>query len=197
MFTIRKIDVEKILSELKGQMKPKRFQHTLGVIQAARDLAQKFEVDVGKAQLAALLHDCAKCMDGNRLIKMAEEYGIEIDMVDREVPAMLHAPVGAELAKRKYGINDEDVLQAIASHTVGSENMTALDKVVILADTIESGRRTKNAILLREMISEGTSLDEATICCIDFKIKFVIKSKGLLHPKAVSTRNALLLKIQK
>ena len=188
------VDIEWIKNKLKRQMKEKRFKHTLGVVDAAVDLAKRFGVDVEKAKLAAVLHDCAKEYSSEKLLTLARENGIEIDAVYERLPHMLHAPVGAVVAEKEYGIKDIEVLQAIAAHTLGSENMSELDKVIMLADAIEIGRKNKSAVELRNIIEKGASLDEAVICCIDFKIKFVLESKQLIHPQAVNARNALLIK---
>lgn len=53
---------------------------------------------------------------------------------------MLHAKVGAMLAKVKYDIDDEEVLGAIRWHTTGKPNMNLLEKIVYVADYIEPRR---------------------------------------------------------
>ena len=40
----------------------KRYEHTLGVAFTAASLAMRYGTDVRQAQIAGLLHDCAKCM---------------------------------------------------------------------------------------------------------------------------------------
>lgn len=163
----------------------------------ALNLAQRYGVDPQKAKLAALLHDCARGYKNEQLLQMAVEYDLAIDVIYRKIPAMLHAPVGAVLATREFGVKDQAVLQAIAVHTLGATSMTPLDKVILVADAIEPGRQYESARQLREQVySEGTDLNQATIYSLDFKIRFVLESKCLIHPIAIMARNALLLEVQ-
>ena len=60
---------EKIL-KLQHKMKKKldeyRYEHTLGVMYTAAALAMSHEVDMERALLAGLLHDCAKCIPNDK-----------------------------------------------------------------------------------------------------------------------------------
>ena len=90
--------------------------------------------------LAGLMHDCAKCIPNAKKLKLAEKNGLEITELERNNPFMLHAKVGAMLAKVKYDIDDEEVLGAIRWHTTGKPNMNLLEKIVYVADYIEPNR---------------------------------------------------------
>ena len=63
-----------------------------------------------------------------------------IDAFERRNPIVLHARLGAELARERFGISDECVLDAMRRHTVAAPEMTRLDAVVYLADGLEPGR---------------------------------------------------------
>jgi predicted HD superfamily hydrolase involved in NAD metabolism len=66
--------------------------------------------------------------------------------------ALLHAKVGSFLAKEKYGIEDEDVLNAIRYHTTGRPCMSTLEKILYIADYIEPGRKhASNLLQIRRM----------------------------------------------
>ena len=52
----------------------------------------------------------------------------------REIALMKEA--GAIVAKDEYGIEDEDILNAIRFHTVGRPNMSLLEKIIYIADFI-------------------------------------------------------------
>ena len=93
-----------------------------------------------RAMLAGLMHDCAKCIPNAKKLKLAEKNGLEITELERNNPFMLHAKVGAMLAKVKYDIDDEEVLGAIRWHTTGKPNMNLLEKIVYVADYIEPRR---------------------------------------------------------
>ena len=131
---------EKIEAKLKKELDEQRFLHTLGVMKTAREMAKRFGEDEDKAELAGLLHDCAKCMTLPQMLKAAK--GAPVDPLMCESKALLHALAGCCMARDVYGVEDEDVLQAIRWHTTGRAGMSRLEKIIYLADVIEPGRRT-------------------------------------------------------
>lgn len=132
--TLRK-QMEKVQDE-------KRYEHTLGVAFTAASLAMRYGADVKQAQVAGLLHDCAKCMTNEERMSICKKNKLEVTPVEKANPFLLHAKVGAFLAKEKYGIQDEEILSAVRFHTTGRPNMTLLEKIVFTADYIEPSRKT-------------------------------------------------------
>ena len=132
---------QKLRKQLEKELKPDRFDHTLGVAYTAANMAFYYGADPQKALIAGYLHDCAKCMSHEDQIKVCEKNGIEITDVERSNHSLLHAKVGMYLARTKYEIDDEDILSAIRWHTTGRENMSLLEKIVYIADFIEPNRR--------------------------------------------------------
>ncbi len=120
----------------------KRYEHTLGVAFTAASLAMRYGADVKQAQVAGLLHDCAKCMTNEERLSICKKNKLEVTPVEKANPFLLHAKVGAFLAKEKYGIQDEEILSAVRFHTTGRPNMTLLEKIVFTADYIEPSRKT-------------------------------------------------------
>jgi predicted HD superfamily hydrolase involved in NAD metabolism len=55
--------------------------------------------------------------------------------------SLIHAKLGAKLAKEKYGVLEKEILSAIENHTTGKPDMTMLEKIVFSADYIEPGRK--------------------------------------------------------
>lgn len=51
-----------IRDSLKKKMDEDRFEHTIGVAYTSVCLAMRYGEDLHKAELAGLLHDCAKCI---------------------------------------------------------------------------------------------------------------------------------------
>jgi len=121
-----------IRSKLEECLSPERFQHVLGVQYTAACLAMKFGADIQKAELAGLIHDCAKEYSKDELAVMA---GDEIS-----TPNTLHSVCAPIVAREKYGITDVEILSAIRWHTTGKANMALLDKIIFVADFIEPCR---------------------------------------------------------
>lgn len=175
---------------LRSELPEPRYFHTLGVQKVAVGLARIYGADPEKASLAALIHDCAKNMDGCRLLKQAVEFDILVDIVEKSVPDLLHGPVGAALAQRKFGVEDEEVLRAVRFHTTGVQGMTALDKIIYLADYIEPGRDFKGVDRLCALAA--VDLDEALLGAMEGTIRYVMEIRGMIHCRTIEARNWLL-----
>lgn len=134
------LNVKKIRKSLTKSLDSKRYEHTLGVAYTATALAMCHECDIKRAEVAGLLHDCAKCIDNDKKLAMCIKYNIRINEIERNNPFLLHAKLGSFLAMKKYGITDKDVISAILNHTTGRPNMSLLEKIVYVADYIEPNR---------------------------------------------------------
>ena len=132
---------QKLRKSLEKELKPDRFDHTLGVAYTAANMAFIHGADVEKALIAGLLHDCAKCMSHEEQVKICEKNKIEISEVERRNHSLLHAKVGMYLARTKYDVYDTDILNAIRWHTTGREDMSLLEKIIYIADFIEPNRK--------------------------------------------------------
>lgn len=131
----------KLQHTLKKELDEDRYQHTLGVMYTSASMAMRYGADVTQALLAGLLHDCAKCIPGDKKIHLCEKYGLPVSDVEYENPGLLHARLGAYLAEKKYHIHDQEIIHAISSHTTGRPGMSLLEKIVYIADYIEPGRK--------------------------------------------------------
>ncbi|MEG1844098.1 MAG: nicotinate-nucleotide adenylyltransferase [Clostridia bacterium] len=166
-----------MLEELRRTMTPARYKHTLGVEEMAIALAKKNGLDVRKAQLAALLHDGAKHMPMDEMVELVKDADAQTAPGEDESRALLHAAAGMVLAKEKFGVDDPEVLSAIRWHTTGRAGMTALDKVIYLADMIEPGRRFFPGLdLIREAAERD--LDEAMAIAARRTVDYV-RSRGM------------------
>ncbi len=143
--------LEKYQKKLQHYMDKERYQHTLGVMYTAAALAMAYHYDIEKAMLAGLLHDCAKCIPHDKKLELCRKHHIEVTDIERENPFLLHAKVGALIAKKKYGVEDEEILHAITVHTTGAPAMGTLDMILFIADYIEPGRdKAQNLPEIRE-----------------------------------------------
>ena len=181
-----------IENDLENILTAKRFRHTLNVVEAAEQLARTFGSDPNQARLAALLHDCAKNLSDQQLLGYAKKHQIKIDRVSQHDPQLLHGPVGAILAKERYGVDDVAIHQAIYYHTTGSKNMTPLDKIIYLADYIEKDRSFPGVDPIRQMAE--TDLDQANIMALTNSICHVAQTGALIHKRTIDARNNLIIK---
>ncbi len=117
-----------------------RYEHTLGVAYTAACLAMRYGADAEAAEIAGLLHDCAKQYDNETLLKKCTKEHLPISEAERKNPSLLHAKLGAYLAEQKYDVADPEILNAIRYHTTGRPAMSLLEKIVYVADYIEPRR---------------------------------------------------------
>ena len=169
-------------TQLENMLSAYRFRHTLSVAQTAVWLAAKHGVDPVLAHLAGMLHDCAKGMDAPTLLRLIKTGGISADELELGMPALLHAPAGAVLAKNVYHVTNPAVLSAIRWHTTGRRNMTPLEKVVYLADMIEPERAYFEGLdRIRELAH--TDLDAAVRMAASCSAAYVAARGKRLHPR--------------
>ena len=190
----QKFNLMKIAAKLKKYLDEDRLWHTLGVMQMSASLAIRYDYPMERAQLAGLLHDCAKCIPAKKKLKICKENKIPVTGFEREHTFLLHAKVGAWVAREKYSVTDPEILSAITWHTTGKEDMTLLEKIVYIADYIEPARnkaprlpeirkiafedldRCMYAILhdtLEYLDGDPQDIDQATIRAYDYYKKLV------------------------
>ena len=133
-------DFIKMQKKLAKYLDENRYEHTLGVMFTCASLAMVHGYDLRDAQAAGLLHDSAKCIPNKKKLKICAEHHIPVSDFEKEHPFLLHAKLGAYIAKTKYIVTDEEVLSAITYHTTGKPDMTMLEKIVYIADYIEPTR---------------------------------------------------------
>lgn len=178
--------------ELQRRLKRGRFIHSVGVANTALRLAKLFGADERKAYVAGLLHDCARQFENEELPAQAERRSIAFGEVERAMPLLLHAYIGAKMISEVYGVDDAEIAQAIWRHTVGAANMTTLDKIIYFADMIEPNRNYPGVDKLRALV-ETTTLDEILLTALSESIIFVVQKNSLVHPDTIAARNFLLL----
>ena len=170
-------NIPKMQRKLKKELDDDRYRHTLGVMYTSAALAMRYGADLEKAQVAGLLHDCAKCIPNEKKIKMCEKHQIPISRVEQGAPFLLHSKLGAYLAKMKYEVEDEEILQAIVWHTTGKPEMTLLEKIIFLADYIEPMRwKASNLEEIRRMAF--LDLDRAVYMTLRDTLFYLEKGTG-------------------
>lgn len=176
--------IEVINKKLHYMLSPKRFLHTQGVAEEAVKLAKLYGADEHKAYLAGLLHDCAKDYSGKEKLKMCDKYGIELDEILANQADLTHAFLGAELAKDMFGIEDNEILDAIRYHTTGRPNMSVLEKIVFLADYFEPSRQYFDGIKeIKKLAYED--LNKAVAYSLDNTIEYNKKKNRMIHPLSI------------
>ncbi len=180
-----------VLKWLQTAVPEVRLQHILRVEKLAIALAEHHHLSVVQAQQAGLMHDLAKCFAPAKLLSIAAAEGWELDSAEQQVPHLLHAPVGAVVARDEFGITDQTVLGAISTHTLGSPEMDEIGAVIYLADALEPGRGDTPQLHHLRQLSYGDLWGAVYETCV-FSLQHLLENKRPVHPRTILTHNWLL-----
>jgi nicotinate-nucleotide adenylyltransferase len=172
--------------KLKEDLNADRLLHSMAVAYTANRLAQIYQLDVKKCELAALLHDCAKCMDLEKLQQIACDAKLTLSDTEFHSAGLLHGPVSAVIAETRYGIHDINILTAIATHTTGYAGMNKVDMVIFLADKIEPYRENFHALKEIRVLADQ-DLYKATYFMMRNTMEHVTNLNKPLHPETKKT----------
>lgn len=186
---------DEILIRLSELLSEKRYHHTLGVVEAAEKLAERYGADPESAKIAALLHDYCKDMKKEEYEFYIQKYSIPFDEIAEGNRELMHGRIARYIAEKEYQIQDQDILHSIEYHTTGRKQMSLLEKIVALADYIERGRNFPGADEIRQLAEKD--LNKALLLAMDGTIAHLIEKKRLIHPDTIEARNCLILQIQK
>lgn len=165
-----------------------RYWHSVSVAFTAAALAMNYHYDSpDRAEIAGLLHDCAKGIPVEDRFDLCHQYGIFLDEIDYENPGLLHAKLGAEIAADKFGVLDWEIQNAIRTHTTGAPDMSMLQKIIYVADYIEPNR--DDIILHLDKIQELAfkDIDEAVYVISGNVLKYLEEKGRTIDPATRAT----------
>lgn len=178
------MEIMMLREKLQKKLPPMRYEHSLSVSFTCMNLAMCYGYDLGKAELAGLMHDCGKRFSDEMILEHCIKHSIPVTEEEKKALPVLHAKYGAWLAKNKYGIDDEEILDAIACHTTGKPDMTTLDKILYIADYIEPRRfKAQNLAQVRKMAYED--LDKTMYAILAGTLDYLKKKGGNIDPETL------------
>lgn len=181
-------ELTEIRKRLAKVLKKERFEHTIGVMYTAASLAMRYGADMEQALTAGLLHDCGKFCSAKDQLKLCEKKGIDLTESEIAMPALIHAKLGAYLARHEYGIKDEAVLSAITYHTTGRPDMTMLEKIVYIADYIEPNRKEIPGLAEVRRLA-FTDIDQAVCRSAGATTRYLESGGKSVDPMTIRTYN--------
>jgi predicted HD superfamily hydrolase involved in NAD metabolism len=181
------------LEDLKGRVSDKRLRHIMGVADTAERLAQIYDADTKTARLAGLLHDWDKGYNNEEISSRARNFGLEPELgtwLIENMPQVLHGPTAACALSAQFPEIPPEVIRAIKYHTTANEQMSALDKILYVADAIEPSRKFERAERFRQKIGV-LSLDDLYYSVYKFWTLALIEHDVVLHPDTIRIYNSL------
>lgn len=176
---------------VKQKLTESRYEHTVRVADTAVQLARKYNESIEKTKLAALLHDYAKCDPEEELREQIKRYNLPSELLNYN-KELWHGPVGATIAKEKFGIQDEDILRAIYYHTTARAKMTKLEMIVFVADYIEPGRKYPGVEEVRHIVK--VDLEKAALKVLANTIMHLVGKGTTIFPDTLFAYNELTKK---
>lgn len=189
---LRKLYGAARLEKLKALLSPQRFEHSRAVARLSGALARRWGLDEERALLAGLLHDCGRGVPVPKMGAYARKRRLAVphrEKTARLQPVALHAHISEDLARRRFGVRDEEALSAIRKHTLGDARMSPLDRVVYVADCCSADRAYPEAAAFRKLAFDD--LDEALKACIGNKLRWCLEQDAWIHPLTLSAWNSL------
>ena len=166
--------------------------HINRVREIAVELAPRHDVDPEQAALGMLAHDVARAMSNTELTRHATELGLPIGLVDREVPLLLHGPVGAKILQKEYGLAETDLYQAVYWHTTAHPSLERLGQVVFLADKLDPQKQSRYPYQPQIRQLAFQDLDQAILEFLTQEMIRLASLGQMVHPAMLETRNYLL-----
>lgn len=153
---------------LRKNLSKNRYTHSINVANEAVKLAVKYNGNKHQALLAGLLHDVCKEMPLLNQRELVEASKLQVSETEKASQPLWHAIAGAEFIKTQFGIDDNDIINAIRYHTAARANMSQLEMIIYLADLVSIDREYKEVKKMRKLAY--TNLEKAMLEALKFSI---------------------------
>lgn len=179
---------------VKDKLSEKRYKHSIAVMNRAVELAKKYGANEKDCMYAGLIHDVAKEVPKNQCVLLAEELGVSLDEIEKNNLLLVHAKIGAYIAKKRFNLSDE-ICDAVRTHTTGCANMTLLQKIIYIGDYTSADRDYDVAKEAYKIVLNN--LDDAILFALKSTFIELIDKEILIHPDAIDAYNYLMLQKMK
>ena len=185
------MEFEEIEKYVKEKISEKRFYHSQCVSKRCMELASRYDISILKAKSIGIFHDIAKELTEDQKLRYAEENDIPVDQIERLHPNLLHGKIAADIGKKEFEFTD-DMVQAIAYHTTGKENMSMLDKILFVADATGDDRTWEDVEYVKELAEKN--INDAVMYLFNIEITDRVKKNKIIHINTILARNDILFK---
>lgn len=205
------ITIDFVREWMRPRVSERRYKHVEGVASVGAELARHAQEDVFLAELGGWLHDACKEHKEKQLVEEARAFGLELHPIEVAHGHILHGPVGACVARAELGITNQELLNAVAEHTLGAINMTPLSQILFLADCLEESRDTDFTVPIwkamgykidddndvkKRKLKHDLDMDAGILVACDLSLAYLLEDKKVIHPKTVDVRNWYLDRIK-
>ncbi len=189
------MSIEEYRSLIKNRMGERRYIHSINVAKSAVKLAQHYNGDIEKAEIAGILHDCCKEIPKDEMLQIMADGGIILDAVEKGSSKLWHSIAGSVYVRDTLNIYDSDIINAIRYHTTGRASMSLLEKIIFIADFISDERDYNGVDIMRK--KAFNDLEDAMLFGLQFTIKDLASRKLTIHSNAIFCYNDTINTLEK
>jgi predicted HD superfamily hydrolase involved in NAD metabolism len=187
------MDIEAIIQEvdryIEKTLSPKRCSHSRSAAIFAENMSRRYGIDARKAYLAGLAHDMAKGLSVKDLEAMVRQANFDLEPIYFKDTGLLHGPAAEIMLREKFGVGDEEILEAVRLHTLGKRGMGRLAALVYCADKIEPERSHSSPELLERCVSDDLDLMLKSV--LEDLLKYFRRKNLPVAPQTLSLYNSL------
>jgi predicted HD superfamily hydrolase involved in NAD metabolism len=170
-------------ARVRPLVKPERFEHIERVAELARDIATANGLSAEKAYLAGILHDVARDLNNDELLRLAPPES----PMDAAHPMIVHGRAARTILEG-WGFTDAELLDAVEEHTTGPRDNKPISVCVYVADVSEPGRGVNDHIRELAFLDLERAYREALFCKVHY-----LESKGKpVHPRPMAAYRRLV-----
>lgn len=179
---------KKAVKLVEDKLPKKRFEHSMRVAETAVQLAELYNGDADKVEIAGILHDFAKYDELSMMYQIVTKYKLDSEMLAFN-SEILHGPVAACIMKHEHGIDDEEIINAIFNHTTGRKQMSLTEKIIFTADYIEPGRTQPGVDDIRTIVYNEKQLDKAIYMISKRTVEYLLSKDEVIYPRTIECLN--------
>ena len=166
---------EGVRKRVLAEVSEERYKHSVRVAQTCARLCERHGLNPQIGFFAGIAHDMCKSVDEKTLLEIASRDGEPILKIESSKPALLHGRAAAVVLREDWGVQDKDLLEAVANHTFGKAGMCDLAKLLYVADKIEPGREQVTEEYTARLMA--MSIDQMTAAVVGESMEY-LKGKG-------------------
>lgn len=185
------VKYEDLYEDVKHMLSEKRFRHSEGVVKRAIEYAEIYNADIEIVKLTAIAHDIAKELTPEEEESIIKEYNVFLDDFEKVNHNLVHAKIGAEICKNKYGFT-EDMVNSIKYHTTGRTEMSLLEKIIYLADATDENRKYESEFYVNTI---KENIDKGMVEVSKWVINHLLEKERPIHIDSINCYNYYLNKI--
>lgn len=165
---------------VRSMVSERLFIHSKNVAALSMELAEIYGCNKQSAGIAGVLHDILKETDGQIQLQTILDSDIILSKVEMNEPNLWHSIAGSVYIRKKLGVTDESIINAVRYHTSGRREMSMLEKIIYIADCTSTERTYNGVDELRDLAK--ADIDAAIKKAVSFTVSnLVLKGHAICY----------------